>query len=446
MHNTTHPTEDIQASTNRSMPPKNSKGKSKPSGIPKSKADDSVEGRVPDNPRAAQRAELLQLSRAQKPPSRLGSATGTAGGNSIIAGVRTCSQSRAASTTSTTKVRNTLKSAAPSALPVPAAKKKALATVGNTSVGEEVWLSQLPIPGTFETTPVRVASRAGTADLFDEMDRNPEEPRPQDSALNVPDPEPTLGPRQRQGKGRAMIETIKEEDQGNMTSAPHQILQGVVNSVFATLRGQREEIEEMRVNRAREIDDLRETRRQELEELKASREAEIKEMKQKRRDEDERYHQLVCTLMMAQQQVITVASTQGLEVPDVQDFFMHTLPTGESPLLTTGLRTVSTPSGLRGCTASEELRSATLTGTSQSKARETERVTALREQRDAPRTEAMGERARRGPDTTTRLKSALLPERLDGETASKFMRNHMTQEYADLLSRPTPREARRRNR
>ena len=202
----------------------------------------------------------------------------------------------------------------------------------------------------------------------------------------------------------------------------------------------------MRVNRAREIDDLRETQRQELEELKASREAEIKEMKQKRRDEDERYHQLVCTLMMAQQQVITVASTQGLEVPDVQDFFMHTLPTGESPLLTTGLRTVSTPSGLRGCTASEELRSATLTGTSQSKARETERVTALREQRDAPRTEAMGERARRGPDTTTRLKSALLPERLEGETASKFMRNHMTQEYADLLSRPTPREARRINR
>ena len=93
---------------------------------------------------------------------------------------------------------------------------------------------------------------------------------------------------------------------------------------------QQDEIEELRAARAREERELRELRQTEMEEIRTFREQEMSEVRRRRRDEDARYHDLVRTLLRAQQQMVTVANTQGLEVPEIRDLSLHTLSPTQS--------------------------------------------------------------------------------------------------------------------
>ncbi|KAI0088964.1 hypothetical protein BDY19DRAFT_993774 [Irpex rosettiformis] len=371
------------------MPPKNSKAKAKPSGIPKPKRVDPEPVRVPDNPRAAQRAELLATRDA---PTRA---------LSDVGGIRTRSQSRAGSTTSTTEVRNTLRSVPPPPAPAPPVEQPIeAAEAGNAEAGDEKSFPLPPIPGTFDMGHQRSPSRQASVDSFDDMYLNQEELGPQDSASNVPE---ATNIEQRTERRVTTVETIPEEEVSIYQSTFPRMnpLQSTVNSVFSTLRMQQEEIEELRAARLREESEVRALRRAEVEEIRAVRAAELEEIRMRRRDEEQRYHHLMRVLLHAQQQMITVANTQGLEVPEIRDMSLGTAPSRESTRTTPreSEEEQISPMGRIGATNTPP--------------------------------------HRHGPDTPTRLRNARLPHR--GEDVQEFLQR-MEEEQRREAGRPALNE------
>ena len=189
---------------------------------------------------------------------------------------------------------------------------------------------------------------------------------------------------------------------------------------------QQDEIEELRAARAREERELRELRQTEMEEICAFREQEMSEVRRRRRDEDARYHDLVRTLLRAQQQMVTVANTQGLEVPEIRDLSLHTIsPTQSSRATVDKVERQGISTGKEVPLASED------------SLKPTEEPTAttggsVSTDQDPP---LVQETVWFGPDASTRLESAKLPPL--GTDAQDFIRQKgpFTQEDADRLSR-----------
>ena len=238
------------------------------------------------------------------------------------------------------------------------------------------------------------------------------------------------------------METIQEEDGSEYLNTYPKVsaIQSAINSVFATIRMQQEEIEDMRVTRALEEAELRELRQEQVKEIKWIRDKEQKELKRRRRDEEERYHQLLQTLLQTQQQMITLASTQGLEVPEVQDLRLASSPSREpttTPPTTTRSRSTNSrrERELHASVGPPEVEQVLVQSDSRNQ---------LSMQGSDWKEEPKGQY---GPDTQARLDKAKLPQR--GDDAREFIKRRMDKQWspegnrvrwsqaeADSLSRP----------